>query len=59
VLKTAVKRKKDETLMVLGIPRGGVIVADVNLQDKTTLLASPESHNWLVCIPLHLIVFAV
>ncbi|HEX2107091.1 MAG TPA: phosphoribosyltransferase family protein [Nitrososphaera sp.] len=30
ILKTAaIKRKKDETLTVLGIPRGGVIVADV------------------------------
>jgi putative phosphoribosyl transferase len=29
VLKTVIKRKKDETLLVLGIPRGGVIVADV------------------------------
>ncbi len=29
VLKTIVKRKKDEMLIVLGIPRGGVIVADI------------------------------
>jgi putative phosphoribosyl transferase len=29
VLKTTIKRKKDETLTVLGIPRGGVIVADI------------------------------
>jgi hypothetical protein len=30
-----------------------------NCQDMTTLLASPESHNWMVCIPAPLIVFAV
>ncbi len=29
VLKTVIKRKKDEKLVVLGIPRGGVIVADI------------------------------
>jgi predicted phosphoribosyltransferase len=29
VLKTIVRRKKDEMLVVLGIPRGGVIVADI------------------------------
>jgi putative phosphoribosyl transferase len=29
VLKTIIKRKKDERLVVLGVPRGGVIVADV------------------------------
>jgi putative phosphoribosyl transferase len=28
-LKTVVKRKKEEKLVVLGIPRGGVVVADV------------------------------
>ncbi len=29
VLKTVVKKKKDNDLLVLGIPRGGVIVADI------------------------------
>src|SRR5690349_15561919 len=29
VLKTVVKKKKENDLLVLGIPRGGVIVADI------------------------------